>query len=374
MGGRLARGSGWVHEAVAGRPVGRSSLTERRPASAVRRALRRHRSRRVGALPRGHFHCGVSPSGGPAGRSDDMYSGLTSMPSAVCLVSSAAGSLPPSSLVARFVQRAGRLHRLRAERKGRMRRRNPGRRGVRGCPLFPPRLSHLSPLPPQMDTEYTQLPSAEAVAASAADSSSLLLAAAASTFGSHDPYSNSSAAPYAPHEGSHSSQSYEPVQAVVEAMAEHGAAASSVYQAQQATRKRGRPPGSKNKPHVGPSVDTQSHGVPQPRRRYRACACRRPAHRARLRHRAACPGGHHAQYARGTSLRRRVHTAVRVVHRRRGHRRRARDAVTTTIGTKASLRCRPTSRWYASPPSTRGRATPQGVRPAPQLGLGLGLG
>ena len=130
MGGRLARGSGWVHEAVAGRPVGRSSLTERRPASAVRRALRRHRSRRVGALPRGHFHCGVSPSGGPAGRSDDMYSGLTSMPSAVCLVSSAAGSLPPSSLVARFVQRAGRLHRLRAERKGRMRRRNPGRRGV----------------------------------------------------------------------------------------------------------------------------------------------------------------------------------------------------------------------------------------------------
>jgi hypothetical protein len=28
--------------------------------------------------------------------------------------------LPPSSLVARFVQRAGRLHRLRAERMGRM--------------------------------------------------------------------------------------------------------------------------------------------------------------------------------------------------------------------------------------------------------------
>ena len=138
MGGRLARGSGWVHEAVAGRPVGRSSLTERRPASAVRRALRRHRSR-VGALPRGHFHCGVSPSGGPAGRSDDMYSGLTSMPSAVCLVSSAAGSLPPSSLVARFVQRAGRLHRLRAGRKGRMRRRNPGR----GAPAAV-RCSHLA--------------------------------------------------------------------------------------------------------------------------------------------------------------------------------------------------------------------------------------
>ena len=49
-----------------------------------------------------------------------MYSGLTLMPSAVGLVSNAAGSLPPSSLVARFVQRAGRLHRLRAERMGRM--------------------------------------------------------------------------------------------------------------------------------------------------------------------------------------------------------------------------------------------------------------
>ena len=50
-----------------------------------------------------------------------MYSGLTAMPSAVCLVSSAAGSLPPSSLAARFVQRAGRLHRLLAARMCRMR-------------------------------------------------------------------------------------------------------------------------------------------------------------------------------------------------------------------------------------------------------------
>lgn len=220
-----------------------------------------------------------------------------------------------------------------------------------------------------MDNEYTQLPSAEAVAASAAGSSSLLLAAAASNFGSHDPYSDSSIAPYAPHEGSHSlqphegshsSQSYEPVPSAAPT-----STASSVYQAQQATRKRGRPPGSKNKPHVGPSVDTQSHGVPQPRRRYRACACRRPAHRARLRHGAACPGSHRAQYARGISLRRRAHTAYHVVHRRRAHRRRARDAVTTTTGTKASLRCRPTSRWYALPPSTRGRDTPRGVSARP---------
>ena len=60
------------------------------------------------------------PSGGGAGRSEDMYSGLTAMPSAVCLVSNAAGSLPPSSLAARFVQRAGRLHRLLAGRMGRM--------------------------------------------------------------------------------------------------------------------------------------------------------------------------------------------------------------------------------------------------------------
>lgn len=113
----------------------------------------------------------------------------------------------------------------------------------------------------QMQNEYTELPSAEAVAASAAGSSSLLLAAAASTFGSHDPYGNSSIAPsYAPHEGSHtlqphegshSSQSYEPVHAVVDMMTEHGVAATQIFQPHQATRKRGRPPGSKNKPHVG---------------------------------------------------------------------------------------------------------------------------
>ena len=105
-----------------------------------------------------------------------------------------------------------------------------------------------------MHSEYTPLPSAE----EPVGSGGLLLAAAASTFGSHDPYSNSSAAPYAPHEGSHSlgphegsdaSQPYEPVQAVVET---HGVEASGASQAQQATRKRGRPPGSKNKPHAGP--------------------------------------------------------------------------------------------------------------------------
>ena len=114
-----------------------------------------------------------------------------------------------------------------------------------------------------MHNEYTQLPSAEAVELQRSRGKELLAAAsAASTFGSHDPYGSHSIAPYQPHEGSHShalqphegshSQSYEPVQAVVEAMAEHGAASSSAYPAHQATRKRGRPPGSKNKPHVRP--------------------------------------------------------------------------------------------------------------------------
>ena len=113
----------------------------------------------------------------------------------------------------------------------------------------------------QMHNEYTQLPSAEAVELQRSRGKELLAAAsAASTFGSHDPYGSHSIAPYQPHagspalqphEGSHS-HSYEPVQAVVEAMAEHGAASSSAYPAHQATRKRGRPPGSKNKPHVRP--------------------------------------------------------------------------------------------------------------------------
>ena len=108
-----------------------------------------------------------------------------------------------------------------------------------------------------MHSEYTPLHSAE----EPVGSGGLLLAAAASTFGSHDPYSNSSAAPYAPHEGGHplephegsdASQPYEAVQAVVETMATHGVEATGAGQAQQATRKRGRPAGSKNKPHAGP--------------------------------------------------------------------------------------------------------------------------
>ena len=90
-----------------------------------------------------------------------------------------------------------------------------------------------------MHSEYTPLHSAE----EPVGSGGLLLAAAASTFGSHDPYSNSSAAPYAPHEGGHplephegsdASQPYEAVQAVVETMATHGVEATGAGQAQQA--------------------------------------------------------------------------------------------------------------------------------------------
>ena len=102
-----------------------------------------------------------------------------------------------------------------------------------------------------MHHEYTQLPSAEAVAASSAaglsDAHLLAAASASAAFGCHSsPYSN---APYQQCVGSHS-QSYEPAHAAAEGMSDHGVTASSLYH--QATRKRGRPPGSKNKPHVGP--------------------------------------------------------------------------------------------------------------------------
>ena len=93
---------------------------------------------------------------------------------------------------------------------------------------------------------FPQLPSAEAVAASAVGSHLLAAASAASDFECHAPFDGN--APYQQYVGSHA-QSYEPVQAVAEAMADHGAAANTLY---QATRKRGRPPGSKNKPRVGP--------------------------------------------------------------------------------------------------------------------------
>ena len=116
-GGRLHGGdwSAWLEA------VGRWVLSRERRARQSSQAPEEAREPSWGTAKGGHFHRAVSPSGGGAGRSEDMYSGLTAMPSAVCLVSSAAGSLPPSSLAARFVQRAGRLHRLLAARMCRMR-------------------------------------------------------------------------------------------------------------------------------------------------------------------------------------------------------------------------------------------------------------